>query len=391
MKKTVLIWSIAMAAMINSTAQDVYVAGFENTGNQNAAKVWKNGIATDLTDGTTAAEAYSVYVSGNDVYVAGQNGNVAVAWTNGIATNLSDGTTASVAHSVYVSGNDVYVAGQNGNTAVVWKNGIATNLSDGTTVAVAHSVYISGNDVYVAGQNGDAATVWKNGVATNLSTAESSALSVFVQDNDVYVAGWKKENSLSNTVANVWKNGVATTLPVSGNSYNAYATSVFVSGNDVFVSGSNLSGFTAGQKPLYHAILWKNGSVLKAQLNNIDTWISFYGEASSVFVYENDVYVAGAVTSLSAIDNRRAIHWKKNASDSYSYNFLGNSGNNSRAFSIFVVSDTTSDIATVNDSANAKIVGYYNITGEKLSHKPTSGLFVVMYDNGKAEKVFIHK
>jgi len=41
---------------------DVYVAGFENNGTKDVAKVWKNGVATSLTDGTNWATARSIFV-----------------------------------------------------------------------------------------------------------------------------------------------------------------------------------------------------------------------------------------------------------------------------------------------------------------------------------------
>ena len=61
---------------------DVYIAGSEigSAGLWNA-KIWKNGIATALTNSTYLADANSVYVSGTDVYVAGfeYNDSVSVA------------------------------------------------------------------------------------------------------------------------------------------------------------------------------------------------------------------------------------------------------------------------------------------------------------------------
>jgi YD repeat-containing protein len=35
---------------------------------------------------------------------------------------------------------------------------------------------------------------------------------------------------------------------------------------------------------------------------------------------------------------------------------------------------------------NAKIIGYYSITGQKLAEEPQSGLYIIQYDNGTAEK-----
>ena len=43
----------------------------------------------------------------------------------------------------------------------------------------------------------------------------------------------------------------------------------------------------------------------------------------------------------------------------------------------------------INDIINTKmpnIIGYYSITGQKLSQEPEKGFYVVVYDNGRTEK-----
>ncbi len=66
----------AMAALLVGggcapTGVDVYVAGWESNGTVQVAKVWKNGAAQALSDGTHGALATAIAVSGDDVYVAG--------------------------------------------------------------------------------------------------------------------------------------------------------------------------------------------------------------------------------------------------------------------------------------------------------------------------------
>ena len=113
-----------------------------------------------------------------DVYAVGEGSNTAILWKNGVAQNLTDETSVGIAYSVFVSGSDVYVAG---SRAILWKNGVEQNITDGTR---ARSVFVSGSDVYVAGYgrnhiNAVVAKVWKNGVEQNLSGG-SMAYSIFV-------------------------------------------------------------------------------------------------------------------------------------------------------------------------------------------------------------------
>ena len=277
----------------NAVAANVYVAGSIG----NTAVVWKNGVATNLTNGTNPARANSVFVSGTDVYVAGYEYiagggfSIAKVWKNGVATDLSSAAIYASANSVFVSGTDVYVAGTVGFTAKVWKNGIATTLTDGINRASAGSVFVSGTDVYVAGQEqlgqfGAAnyykvAKVWKNGVGINLTSGprDADAGSVFVSGTDVYVAGRDQSGGISQA-AKVWKNGVATNLTDGTNA--AQANAVFVSGTDVYVAGeeSNSSGNNIPK-------VWKNG--VAANLTNGTTAIQIL----SIFVYGTDVYLSG--------------------------------------------------------------------------------------------------
>ena len=123
-----------------SASPDIYVVGKT----KHTPTLWKNRIASELTDGTYTAEALSVTVANNDVYVAGfEKINLtkkATLWKNGNATDLSNNAFTSYARSVTVVNNDVYVAGfeyeTSGSTFVakVWKNGVSSNLTNGNHV-----------------------------------------------------------------------------------------------------------------------------------------------------------------------------------------------------------------------------------------------------------------
>ena len=119
------------------------MAGYDKYGRMDVATLWKNGEAQRL--GKEEGKANSVFVSGGDVYVAGQEKNedgrdLATLWKNGVAKRLSG--EKSEATCVFVSGGDVYVAGNEvtvegtydedeedfnilyeWSAAVLWKNG----------------------------------------------------------------------------------------------------------------------------------------------------------------------------------------------------------------------------------------------------------------------------
>lgn len=231
------------AGIAVSDAGDVYVAGWDFTGGIDNAKIWKNGVATVLSNSNSRSN--SVFVLGSDVYVAGfeTNGSKFVAkyWKNGTTVPLTDGTKDAQVNSIFVSGNDVYAAGYENSGSVdvacYWKNGtkvILPNVTSGGNYSRANSVFISGGDVYVAGYqfNGinEVAKYWKNGIETSLGTTYSSrANSIFVSGSDVYVAGYEKSS------AKYWKNGTGTNFTATA-PYSAEAKSIFVSGSDVYVA-----------------------------------------------------------------------------------------------------------------------------------------------------------
>jgi len=195
---------------------------------------------------------------------------------------------------------DVYVAGVEiddaGNSyATVWKNGEAQNLWQGG----ATSVYVSENKLYVAGWGFNAqedhrnAKLWKNGVVKDLTKGvpwnsfvvrtSDDANSVFVSGADVYVAG-SETNEEGYMVATVWKNEKAEVLP---NGFMAH--SVFVSGNDVYVAGIEKSEKTG----ITIATVWKNGEIYQTLTDEVEASRlgKKSGGAKSVFVSGNDVYV----------------------------------------------------------------------------------------------------
>jgi uncharacterized protein YjdB len=279
------------------------------------AALWRNGVRLWASDAASYAE--SVFVSGNDVYVAGYTqtdgtwqSTRATLWKNGdpsLLPSLLD-DDYSYASSVFISGSDVYVGGRANSGATLWTNGVPQMLPHGL-YGNASSVFVSGGDVYVAGDgSGNSSWLWKNGEPSPLLGNYSYANSVFVSGADVYVGGtaydlndldyWDRKNA-------VWKNGELTLLPTGDSagdheSWYAEKCSVFVHGGDVYATAGEWEHFGGDDYNRdKRAIVWKNGT--RQQL------MSDFGSVSeSIFVHGGDVYVAGH----EGDSPYRAVIWK---------------------------------------------------------------------------------
>ena len=154
---------------------DIYIAGVgQNKDGRAVASYWKNDSIVNLSN--IQSYAYAIAVSGEDVYVAGQESGVATYWKNGLKVPLTSQSINSSAFSIYISGSEVYVAGSlasgNGNGysyGVYWKNGVMTKLTQENNYSSASSILVVGNDVYISGSMGEAnpnrysyATYWSH-------------------------------------------------------------------------------------------------------------------------------------------------------------------------------------------------------------------------------------
>ena len=285
---------------------DVYLAGVDNTqlryGHPDPAPaVWKNGEKTLLglsENNCNGGNVTSVFVSGDDVYVGGYQFLEVETWADQGAWSFGEGN----------------------NRATLWKNGDPTLLETPACFdSFVSSVFVDGEDVYAAGgfsrmlkwrdneyYNFEFAAVWKNGevVFGDVDGSCSFAMSVSVSNGIVYVAGdvWEItgereiNGGYGNHSAVLWIDGEPQYLNSADNRmYSSGATSVFVSGDDVYIVGSE-SVSEENAEVRYRAILWKNGEKTILPDNFIKgtgySW-DYHALPLSLCVVGDDVYVVG--------------------------------------------------------------------------------------------------
>ena len=210
-----------------------------------------------------------------------------------------------------------------GSVATVWKNGTPLTLPGFAPVGLVDSgkyanrfyedyvsaMYIAGSDVYVAGGTSynlpAHARYWKNGTGVDLgatliysgsnnSGGFPTTTGIFVSGNDVYVSGFQQSAGWR-TMAIYWKNGTPVYLSTDSLS-GSVANSIFVNGSDVYAAGwQNIGNYS-------RAMLWKNGTATPLTGDDVSS------TAMAVTVSGNNVYVAGY--SWVAPGNYVACFWK---------------------------------------------------------------------------------
>lgn len=283
----------------------VYAAGYHNKNGQFYTTIWKNGVA-NIIDSNAAV--HDIFVSGADLYFAGQKNYKGIFWKNGTATQLNTDPAYGyvLASSIYVMGSDVHIAGlaENASTfrkqAVYWKNNVPVMLNAGSNTedSYAQSVFVNGTDVYICGYKniiggGQAVVIWKNGIATDLVTSPTISYgntNLYISGNDVYVACYEYDFPNTEQIR-LWKNGTPVSFPVS--TLGAVPQCLFVDGADVYIGGWEREGTPFNNYLV--ARYWKNGAPV-----TLSTGTSGTNAVRSIYVDGTDLYVAGTVGSSFA-------------------------------------------------------------------------------------------
>lgn len=193
---------------------------------------------------------------------------------------------------------NVYVVGYERNTqgvsvATLWVNGKSQRLGSGNYASTANSVFVFGNDVYAVGaeyisQNYYNAKLWINGNAVTLNTRDNSnseANSVFVANDKIYVSGRESGHSALWELNRNGTNQIFNSLEKSNSGiYSSFASSVFVDNNDVYIAGYQYSVYDG-----YIPTLWASNFGYLPQTS----W-GGPGWANSIFVQNGYTNVVGA-------------------------------------------------------------------------------------------------
>ncbi|MCP4132409.1 MAG: hypothetical protein GY754_15665 [bacterium] len=173
------------------------------------------------------------------------------------------------------------------------------------------------------------------------------ATSISISNNDVFISG-SYENK-----ACYWKNN--TRIDLTDGSIIAYASSIFINEDDIYIAGNyNLN-----------ACYWKNGSRIdlsNPEAENSTNRKSSYAQpkssANSIFVDNGDIYITGYIYGS---DGYKACYWKNNTLSIMSTGYCGHSivvSNND----IYISGDGFSDACYWENGSFNNLPGAYSAT-----------------------------
>lgn len=285
----------------------VYILGYQEAEDNNCARpvYWKDGVKTLISDGKRMAIPTSIAVDNYDVYITGYEHyqedfeDIACYWKNGKKIVLGKAGENSDARGITINGSDVYITGYQGNSACIWKNGKIKLLSDGDfpgdddefldiePKTVANNILFVGQKEYIVGYRYDGkekfACYWENGYMNNLRSHVNFAYAqnIWISGNDVLISGFTSSDNSSHKPC-FWRESQIE--PYWFEVGKTESKAIYISGSDNYVVGHEWV------KNRNVARIWKNEKLMEIDLP-ADTKVQSY--ATVVSVLGNDVYVAG--------------------------------------------------------------------------------------------------
>jgi hypothetical protein len=319
----------AVAGAENQKPETIYVAGYKynSTLGIRVATVWKNGVATTLSNSTNGSEVRGMVVVGQDVYCIGYQYDQAnvlrgMYWKNGQEISLSSVVggnyevtgICAIGNDVYVSVNDtgfinIGIGGFQYARARLWKNGqpissLNTPNNDPNEpflYAQTSCVFASGNKVTIGGKVLQG-TVYKGTYwQTDITGANKTEVNL-TQDN--YINGITNIGNDVYSLGNMgnkpkyWKNSTA--LALSDDNIRTDIGNIIAIGTDTYAVGSEIGTAGAEYKPKY----WKNTTGVYLN-QGTDT------EATCITNNGTDIYIAGNY-KLNGLGLPSIKLWKNN-------------------------------------------------------------------------------
>jgi hypothetical protein len=247
---------------------------------------------------------------------------VASYWKNGVYTALTSDEVYSNVSSLSLDGSSVFIGGSKQipnlqSTSLYWRDGKETILDEvfGSPMVISHD-----DDLYGLWMEGAGWVLHKHGTSQPLldTAYDFGPMALAVSGDDVYTSGYSSGPALPPHYsppqnAQCWKNGQL----IFRESEISNALSIFVHQNDIYMAGHL---YNPGQQS-GRACYWKNG-------HRIDlTDEKVVAVARSIFVTDTNVYASG-------MTNDQAVYWKDGTAI-----VLTTGGTNSMANSIFVQGD----------------------------------------------------
>jgi hypothetical protein len=329
LKSTIIILIISLFTIACSKDDDntevpptptVHTVGF-TIGTSFQSNYWKNNtLVSTLFDPTANTSVNQILINNGNIYTTGDrqvSGNsVACYAKNGVTTDLTNGSFLAKSNCIFVDNNIVYTAGYERNSsgktvAKYWVNGVATPITNGVYDASVLSIYVSGSDIYCAGYEYNSAGVgiakiWRNTTLLHIlgnGANASSCESITIKDGVLYSCGYQNNGS-GKSVAIMWKGNVAKNI--TSGSQNAVARSIITNNNKVYISFDESISLTASNAKYYtYDITSDSGNTTLLPSPLTTSKVTAY----SIFIHNNDVYVAGNVDDGS-FDTLNGIYWK---------------------------------------------------------------------------------
>lgn len=278
-------------------------------------------------DGYTDSEEIEVKVYKIDVHVAGygQGGKV-MYWKNGEVSYWTSGAKEAYVKGMDVEGEDVYIVGHevdgDDNVPMYWKNGTAHILSGRSPHSDATSIAVDNGDVYVSGYTHKDldfyGRYWKNGEVKSLSDFQPKDIAV--SKEKVYLTGYGSHPDSPNSVVKYWHDNQFYTMKTDV--FVGSGTSIFVQEDDVYIAGTE-THYVDGRNRNF-AKYWKNGEEVVFPYEK-DQFVVHM----SIFVDGQDVHVAGRINSSKGYGR---VHYWKNGEESV----LTDDRIQSNAYKVFV-------------------------------------------------------